>query len=107
MFDNPKKELERLEQQLLAAEASDPEDSDFDELDEAEYEDPIMDDEELMALLGRSAGYEADIPEDHAMNEDRYVAPKKKKGIRGLLVIAFLEAIAIIALAAWWLERLL
>ena len=105
MFDNPKKELERLEQQLLAAEAAD-EEGDLEDLYEEEYDDFGAEDEELMELLGRSAGFDADIQEDYTMDEDRYVAPNKKKGIRGLLVIACLEAIAIIALAAWWLGRL-
>ena len=133
MFDNPKKELERLEQQLLAAEI-DEEDEDFESLydeiyDEFGAEESYEVDEELKRMLnytdvpirnysnnygqsdrdvaGRAAGFDAD-EEDYYMDTERYVAsPKKKKGIRGLLVLACLEAIAIIALAVWWLGRLL
>ena len=106
MFDNPKKELERLEQQLLAAEAADTEE-DFEELYEEEYEVFDAEDDELMELLGRSAGFDSQSDELYDMEENRYAAPPKKKGIRGLLMIACLEAIAIIALAVWWLRRLL
>ena len=87
MFDNPKKELERLEQQLLAAEEDVDAESaeEFDEL----FCDEIYEDSE----------------EEYVMDEDRYVPPKKK-GIQGLLIIACLEIAAIIALALWWLEQL-
>ena len=133
MFDNPKKELERLEEQLLAAEAEEPEE-DFESLYDDIYEEfgteePYEMDDELMQMLGctdvpirnysnnygeadrdfarRSAGFDAP-EEDYYMDSDRYVAaPKKKKGIRGLMIFACIEAILIIALAAWWLGRLL
>lgn len=130
MFDDPKKELERLEQQLLAAEREETDDEDFDSLYEDIYEEfseeeSFDEDDELLLLLnhtdvpirnhannygtdlyGRAAGFDAD-EEYYDMDEDRYVAAPKKKGIRGLLIIACLEAVAIIALAAWWLGRLL
>ena len=118
MFDNPKKELERLEAQLLAAETTNTED-DFDSLyediyDEFGEETPDHLDAELRQILDysdqefsrRAAGFDAE-EEDYYMDTERYVAPPKKKGIRGLLIVACLEAVAIIALAAWWLGRLL
>ena len=132
MFDNPKKELEWLEEQLLAAETTNTED-DFDSLYEDIYdefgdESPDALDDELRTMLDdidvpirnysnhygqadrefsrRAAGFDAE-EEDYYMDTERYVAPPKKKGIRGLLIVACLEAVAIIALAAWWLGRLL
>ena len=108
MFDNPKKELERLEQQLLAAERSEPE-ADYSDVP---YEQPAVDevlDDALYAALyddrefsRRSAGF--DIPdEDYEMDTDRYVPAPKKKGIGGLVLIAILELILAFALIAWWL----
>ena len=132
MFDNPKKELERLEQQLLAAEAHEQEEEDFESLYEEIYdefgrEEPYEVDDELKQMLNysdipirnhannygnpqqdlsqRSAGFEAE--KDYYMDSDRYVPMPKKKGIKGLLVLACIEAVAVIALAAWWLGRLL
>ena len=120
MFDNPKKELERLEQQLLAAEARktiDP-DEEFDRLYEDIYEEfgreePYELDDELIGMLNhtptpardtvsRSAGFDA---EDYVMDTDRYVAPPKKKSLKGLVIFVLLEAICVIALAVWWLVR--
>ena len=124
MFDNPKKELERLEQQLLAAESYDEEDDyeDQDDLyddtdEEFEADEPF--DRELDALLNgdgshlydtsgrdigrRAAGFDAD---DYAMDADRYVpAPKKKN--TGLIIFALVQAMAIIGFVLWALRRML
>ena len=122
MFDNPKKELERLEQQLLAAESYEEEDEIYDDLeddmdDEFTEDEPF--DEELDALLnggsarasrwdewnvsGRAAGFDAD---DAFMDTDRYVpAPKKKN--TGLIIFALVQALAIIGFVLWALRRML
>ena len=42
MFDDPKKDLKWLEQQLLAAEADEPEEDDFESLYEEIYEELIQ-----------------------------------------------------------------
>jgi len=98
MFDNPKKELERLEQQLLAAEESAAEDLDG-------FSDEIYDEidiEESYELSRRSAGF--DIQDDlYEMDASRYVPAPKKKGIGGLLLIAILELGLAVALIAWWM----
>ena len=102
MFDNPKKELERLEQQLLAVDTSD-EKAVFDEFDEdtaihaffAETDniDAICED---LIFSARSAGF--DTQEDsHVMDTNRYVAVPKKKRKGGWLLILCLAA----ALIAW------
>ena len=134
MFDNPKKELQRLEEQLLAAEmepigeeveeAFDDLCDDIDEIyDEADDTLPYEMDGELQSMLryaempaesgndrhfsDRAAGFDAEEG-DYDMDDDRYAAPPpKKKGMRGLLIAACLEALLLIALALWLLGRLL
>ena len=108
MFDNPKKELEWLEQQLLAAEDDEVEedaiaslcDDIYDEFDaEESYE---IDDE----LFSRAAGFDAEEVE-YYMDSDRYVPAPKKKSIWGLVIFAITLPLAIIALVLWYLWRLL
>ena len=102
MFDNPKKELERLEQQLLAAETDhEAEDAFCDEeldllLDEPSYKDDDR------GFSRRAAGFELDNT-PYEMDSDRYVPAPKKKGIGGLLFIAILELLAAAGLIGWWL----
>jgi len=122
MFDDPKKELERLQQQLLAAEEpieEDPEDL-FEDIDEAAFCDDELYDDELQTLLtggtlrrradpnrdvsGRATGYDAD---DYEMDPGRYVAPPKKKGIGCLASFALTLALFVIALVGWALWRML
>ena len=107
MFDNPKKELERLEQQLLAVDTSD-EKAVFDEFDEdtavhsffAETDDidAICDD---LIFSERSAGFDAPV-KSHVMDTDRYVAVPKKKRKGGWLLIVCL-IVAVIAWRMGWL----
>ena len=111
MFDNPKKELERLQQQLLAAEMDTPEEEvteDFDDLYDEIYDEfgPEEFDEPDLNFYSRAAGFDAEL-EEYEMDEDRYVAPPRKRGFRGLVVFALVQAFVVIALAFWWLGRLL
>ena len=124
MFDNPKKELERLEQQLLAVSDPDPEEDEFDELLEEFYddaEDEDIDDDELSALLNgprstdfddrraaqkfssRSAGFD---DEEYEMERDRYVPVPKKKRVGGLVFVSILELALTIGLILWWAQHL-
>ena len=112
MFDNPKKELERLQEQLLAVEAHDPVE-DFDDFSDdtfcASDPDDTLDDD-LYAVLyddrdfaRRSAGFE----EAYVMDTDRYVPAPKKRGIGKFLFFFFLVLLAAAALIAWrqgWLK---
>ena len=113
MFDNPKKELERLQAQLQAAERS--KKAHMDETAEEEFdilydeiceefggEDPYEMDSELKAMLCRSTGFE----EDEVMDEDRYVPAVKEKSLRGLVIFGLVQAIVVIAVAIWWIGRL-
>ena len=104
MFDNPKKALERLQEELLAAESHDPVEDFEDEIFDSPQQDNLLDDE-LYAVLydepnisRRSAGFEA----DYEMNSDRYVPAPKQKGIGGMIFLALLELVLAIVLFAWW-----
>ena len=81
MFDNPKKELERLQEQLLAVEDKQPDDT---------FDSPDQD------FLSRSAGFDAE------MDADRYVPARKKKRKGGLLFAAFLVLLAAGLFFFWW-----
>ena len=122
MFDDPKKDLKWLEQQLLAVEAPQEEDIELEEwLDDEIFseEDPLEAElQEARALLG-------DIPaRQHRQSEDEAasaipVAPaprpqskskekqKKEKGVGGLVFLACLETLGIIAVLLWWMIWLL
>ena len=121
MFDDPKKALERLQEQLLAAEEpknEDPEDL-LEEIEE-EFDENELFDDELETLLtggtlrrgtdpdrdvsGRAAGYDAN---DYEMDTSRYVAPPKKRGVGCLTAFALIQAIIVCALAVWALWRVL
>lgn len=126
MFDNPKKELERLEQQLLAANKSAPDEEEFDDPEDVlidEYEEDDIFDDELDALLNgsgrvhfdkrraaqdfsrRSAGFDAGFEEDE-LERDRYVPAPRKKSNAGMVIIAVLELAVAIGLILWWAQHL-
>ena len=99
MFDDPKKELKKLEDELLKQET--PED-DF----ESFYKDILEEfgtDVEQTAVPakprqpGKKASTYADTP--------RAVAPKKKS-LKGLVAIVTLECIGIAALIAYWIVQI-
>ena len=100
MFDDPQKELKRLEEQLLK-----------DEMNDDEFERFYH---EIFEEFG--AGEERERPRAVASNAKsgaykdtpRAVAPKKKrKGVRGLLIFICLELLGIAAVVLWWVQRLL
>lgn len=125
MFDDPKKDLKWLEQQLLAEDAprEDPPDEEF--LGEEDWLDAEL--RQAHALLGdtpaatRSRGdVFAFLEEDTAREESAVYADipspakpqkskkkKKEKGIGGLVFLACLETLGIIAVLLWWVIWLL
>ena len=139
MFDDPKKELRRLQEQLLAEEEDEyeefEEEDEYEEYEE-EYEDvddyeddPDLEDiDELLEeddeeeepsyrnyanRYGRGRPKEFDyLEDDEEMDEPDFLSRedyrrgrrKKKKGNLGWVIIAFLEVIAISAIALWWLS---
>ena len=105
VFDDPKKELEQLQKQLLQDEAW------FEkELDAAHR---LLGDE---VVLKNPAGAQAGVPGRRARTQAAvHAAPRpvpvqqvpKTKGIRGLVVLAVLETLGIVAVAAYWVLVLL
>ncbi len=113
MFDNPKKELERLQAQLRAAEKRggknvDPApEEDFDILYEEIYEEfgreePYEMDSELAAMLRPRQEDDDEV----WMDEERYVPAVKEKSLRGLVIFGLAQAVIVILLALWWIGRL-
>lgn len=104
MFDNPRKELERLQQELLAAEEETPEDETDELLPEDEM--PDWDEEEREPLSSRYT----DVTEDTVLWDpqepevEQAEAPKKpeKKHFVGLKFAIALELLGIAALFWWW-----
>ena len=102
MFDDPQKELKRLEEELLKNEMDD-------ETFEQFYHDIVEEfgpGEEEEAPVARAVAPKkktnayADAPRAVAL-------PKKQKGVRGLVITICLELIGIAAVALWWITRLL
>ena len=123
MFDDPNKELNRLQDELLAAEKED----DLAGLDDLlkDYEPTDMDDffqekpkqekpkaevvvkrpaaekeaaEEMSEML---LDEEEDFEDDE--EETQTEKPKKEKGVGGLIALCVAETVAIVGLLAWWL----
>lgn len=133
MFDDPKEALRRLEQRLLAEEdRKGPEEPEFeedwleDELAEAHRllgDDPDGDDDDDSypaaptrrqgsGVRNYANGYGAarnTDPADLNMEEysDRVYRAPREKGVGGLVLLACLETLGIVALVAYWLVVLL
>ena len=132
MFDDPRKELRRLEEELLAAEYE--EEEPIEEYDEFEDFGAYDEDEvilaEARALIGdeeppiyrnHANGYGARQPNpavdfnrtvyaDEEFDEADAVLVekrKKEKGIGGLVFLAILELIGILGILGWWVLWLL
>ena len=101
MFDDPQKELMRLEEQLLQLENKDDEFERFYQDIFAEFGTPEEQKKPAPAPAApvRKQSAYADAP--------RAVAPKKKKGVKGLVITVCVELIAIGGIVAYWLMRLL
>ena len=121
MFDDPKKELQKLEDQLLAAEinhqTADLNDEEFEELYDKILEEfgpreenngaPVS--EPPIRNFANDYGKAAParpLPDgDEILSDDEPAAPKK--GVKGLVFLAVLEILAIAAVAAYWLMGML
>lgn len=105
MFDDPKKELEQLEKQLIRAELPEEAENvdDFEELydmlreklspeesDDIYYDDP-----------------DAPVLSDEDFYRDYAVRPPEKENLTGLVVTACLLSLGIVAVVLWWLVKLL
>lgn len=109
LFDNPKKELERLERELLAAEEEPT-------LEET-YEDPDAALEEMKAFLAEEDWEESrrePLYRRYTQEEDRREPPRqkppqerKRKKNGGLILILLIETAALIGVIVWWLRWLM
>ena len=110
MFDDPKKHLRRMQEELLAAE------------EEEEYGEYSEQAEENLAAYrnysnnyGRSRAarfvdtedYEDDLDDEAYLSREDYRKAKKKQSNRGLLILICLELLAIAAVLGWWASWLL
>lgn len=122
MFDNPKKDLQRLQQELLAVEESEPEEI---------QEDPEQALRDMKRMLAREdweetereplyrsyqeepeeayeEAYEEPFEEEYEETPevDEPVLPKpKQKGMGGLIAAVILESLALLAIAVWMLWK--
>ena len=121
MFDDPKKELQELEDQLLAAEinhkTAELNNEEFEELYDnilAEFGPQDQPDGTPVSdppIRNFANGYGKAVPAqplpdgDEILDDDEPAAPKK--GVKGLVFLAALEILAIAALAGYWILELL
>ena len=112
MFDDPKKELKSLEQELLAAEEV-PEGAMLDEAEfEALYNEILVEfgpqnDEPVVRNFANGYGKNTPQPEQYEQVCEPVIpqeAPpqKKRKGNRGLVLTLIAEVVAIGAIVAFW-----
>lgn len=123
MFDDPKKELRRMEQELLAAEYEEEPEPDFGDEFELEEGDwlqeakALIGDEEEIPIRNHANGYgtrnyavdfDRTVYDDEEMDEDKalFAEETKSKGIGGLVVLALLEVLGIVAIVLWWVQWL-
>ena len=134
MFDDPKKELRRLQDELLAAEAEEEwVDDDLEGIEElledygeeaeesyeAYFEENYEDEYEEFRRppvyrnyangYGRRGAEPEEDDEDAALYTDVFTekpAKPKEKGVRGLVILACLETLAILAVVGWWIAWL-
>ena len=102
MFDDPRKSLHRIEDELLDEELEDI--LYGDEENEDEYEEEYR---QPRARKGGRRDFHRTVYEDEDDDEDRYMLLPKRKGIKGLVFLAVLEIIAIRAVLGWWLQWLI
>lgn len=144
MFDDPRKELKRLQDELLAAEEEDAveddlsdiadlleeytaEDEDYEACFEENYEDEYDQPQYRNYANGygakvrnyangygqgtarsapRSVPEEQPLDEDSVLYRDDYLESRKKpkeKGVRGLVILACLETLGILAVLVRWI----
>ena len=101
MFDDPKKELQRLEEELLKYEEKDEEFEKFYQDMFREFGEP----EEARAVAPQRS---ATAPRNMTYSDTpRAVAAAPKKSNKGLLITLGIEVLGILAVAAYWLVKLL
>lgn len=118
MFDDPKKDLDRLNAQLLSEYSREEEIPDSDWLDDELREARALMDNDYSRSPARGGSVydydeEADddgmalYSDDPRLREEKPKKAKKEKGIGGLVFLACLESLGIVAVLVWWVLWLL
>ena len=130
MFDDPKKQLKDLEDQLLAAEMTDEEFERFygdiyeefgrHKQDDWQEQEDLLADQPARIVRNYANGYgkTADRsapksqpkpnPRNAYADNGRSVPPQNKEtGIKGLVITACLLSLGIVAVVLWWILRIL
>ena len=97
MFDDPRKSLRWMEDELLDEEL---EDILYGDEEDEEYEETYR---QPRIRKGRQQDFHRAVYEDEDDDEDRYMILPKKKGIKGLLFLIFLALIAAGLYIFWWM----
>lgn len=107
MFDDPKKELHRLQERLLEAEApeEEPEEPDLEELKvlldtddwEGTHRQPLY---QSYSEDAEEDSYADWLPEE---DEDEPPPPPRKRSLGGLIAALILETLALVGVVIWWL----
>lgn len=119
IFDDPRRELRRLEEELLAEEREE-EYEEFGDYGFEEYDEDAELLAQAKALIGDEAppvrrrnpavDFNRTVYADEEFDEDDAVLVKKRKkekGIGGLLFLAILELMGILGIVGWWILWLL
>ena len=102
MFDDPQKELKRLEEQLLKTETDD----DFEQFYQDIFEEFGTPEEVQPAPKRVNPAPKAKVS-TYADTPRAVAPPKQDKSIRNLGIVIFAECLGIAAVALWWVLRLL
>ena len=100
MFDDPQKELKRLEEELLKLTDKDEK---FERFYQEIYEEYGPTEEETTAPAEKPVKK----PKRTYADAPRAVAPKKKKSVKGLVILVCVELAGIFGIVGYWLMRLL
>ena len=120
MFDDPKNTLRRMEEELRAAEYEEETEPEYEEDDWLADAKALIGEDEDIPIRNHANGY-GTRPMNYAMYDPREVydeeldddavlyaqEPRKKKGIGGLVLLALLEVLGILAVLWWWARWLL
>ena len=97
MFDDPRRKLEWLNQELLD------EEEEYEDWEEEEEEDELGPGYNYAVDFGRTIFDDEEAPQEIASDRK----PRKRKGTRGLRYRLLLEVFGILAVMGWWLKWLI
>ena len=113
MFDDPKKELQALEEELQALSKKDEDFEDFYAKIYDEFGDKTPSEEDIVRELLNDHPQKQEVPpaagsdSTYADKEKKAVPEKKDNSIRNLCLLISLELLGIAGVAAFWFLRLL